>query len=59
MAVKEKEPPAARDTDPLEQRLDRLEAKLDQVLADGKAVQSALGDLKDWVKRMVRLVKGQ
>lgn len=59
MAGKEK--PAEPD---LAERLDRIEAKLDQVLADGKGLQTEVGALKvtlaslsEWVKRMARQAK--
>lgn len=34
-----------------------LEAKVDQVLADNKRLIQEVSELRDWVKRMVRVAK--
>lgn len=39
--------------------LQRLEAKLDQVIGDNKALQQKVSDLETWVKRMTRVAKGR
>lgn len=48
--------PAAADD---KGQLARLEAKLDQQAADIKQLCKDVGELRDWVKRMVRVVKAQ
>lgn len=39
--------------------LQRMEAKVDQLIGDNKALQQKVTDLETWVKRMVRVAKGQ
>lgn len=39
--------------------MQRLEAKMDQLLGDNKRLQQEVAELKDWTRRMVRVVKAK
>lgn len=58
--AKDKQPALSEEV-PAEQAgiLQRLEAKMDQVLGDNKRLQQTVTELESWVKRMARQAKAR